>query len=98
MRIFKIIIYIVFCLLHIGIFLSCLYLERNKDDFGVLAQVHGVIGFMKYGATLMILLLLLIIFLHLRDNWKSNRLISRLTTSLNEIRAKLFDYENPGIK
>lgn len=98
MRVFKIFTYTTFCLLHIGIFLCCLYLEKNKDNFEVLAQVHGVIGFMKYGAILMMLLLLLIIFLHLRDNWKNNRLIGKLTTNLNEIRARLFDYENPRTK
>jgi len=85
---FKIFIYIIFCLLHISLFYFCLYLEKNRDS--------SFIFFMKYAVAFMTLLLLAVIFLHIRDNWNNRRLIGKLTADLNEARAKLFDYENPS--
>jgi hypothetical protein len=89
----RLIFYSVFGALHLFIFLFCLYMDSQRDNFQFLIQLQGKIWMLKYCSVVLLVLFVTSIILHLRDNKRHIREKTQLNQELDTLKARLFDLQ-----
>ena len=89
----RLIFYAVFALFHLFLVIFTIYVESNKNNFGVLTQMLKYISLMKYGAFLGLILLVVDVLWNRNSEKQSEKQKDALTHELNTLKAKLFDLQ-----
>lgn len=89
----RLIFYSVFGALHLFIFLFSVYMDSQKDNFQFLFQLQGKIWMLKYCSFILLILMIVNVVLHYRDNRRNNREKENLTNELNSLKVKLYDLQ-----
>jgi len=89
----RLIFYLIFFLLQLGMFTFSLVVEDRKNDFEFLFSLHGFIPSLKY-VTFIGLILLIIDFVWYNITLNSHsKELEHLKSEHNSIKAKLFDMQ-----
>ncbi|MBL7863167.1 MAG: hypothetical protein JNJ65_18550 [Cyclobacteriaceae bacterium] len=90
------IFFAIFGVYHLIILIFVIYIESNKEDFGILSQLYSRISLMKYGAVLGIILFLVDFVWSWLDNKNSQKEHDTLRHENNTLKAKVYDLQQPG--
>jgi len=89
----RLIFYLIFFLLHLGMFTFSLLVENRKNDFDFLFSLHGFIPYLKFVTFIgLILLIIDFVWYNITLNNHSKEL-EHLKREHNSIKAKLFDMQ-----
>lgn len=89
----RLIFYLIFFLLHLGMFTFSLVVENYKNDFEFLFSLHGFIPSLKFVTFIgLILLIIDFVWYNITLNNHSKEL-EHLKREHNSIKAKLFDMQ-----
>ena len=89
----RLIFYTIFGVLHLFIFLFSVYMDSQKDNFQFLFQLQGKIWMLKYCSFILLILMIVNVVLHYRDNRRNNREKDALNQELNTLKAKMYDLQ-----
>lgn len=89
----RLIFYSVFGALHLFIFIFTLYMDRQHDNLDFLLFMRGKIWMLKYGSFLLLILMVVNVILHYRDNRRNIREKEQMLQELNTLKAKLYDLQ-----
>ena len=89
----RLIFYSVFGVLHLFIFLFSVYMDSQKDNFQFLFQLQGKIWMLKYCSFILLILMIVNVVLHYRDNHRNQREKDQLNQELDTLKARLFDLQ-----
>lgn len=90
----RLIFYGVFGALHLFIFLFCLYMDSQRDNFQFLIQLQGKIWLLKYCSVVLLILFVTNVILHVRDNKRNTSEKDQLNAELTNLKAKLYDQQH----
>ena len=85
--------YSVFGVLHLFIFFFSVYMDSQKDNFQFLFQLQGKIWMLKYCSFILLILMVINVVLHYRDNRRNTREKDQLNQELDTLKARLFDLQ-----
>jgi uncharacterized membrane protein YhaH (DUF805 family) len=91
----RLIFYSVFGALHLLIFVFSLYMDANSEDISLLLNLQGKIGWLKFCSLFLLILFVINVVLHVRDNNRNKRLHDAQLREINELKAKLYDKGQP---
>lgn len=87
------IFFAIFGAYHLIILFFVIYIDSNKEDFGILSQLYSKISLMKYGAVLGILLFVIDLIWW----WLEGRTVKQEQETLrhenNTLKAKVYDLQ-----
>lgn len=89
----RLIFYSVFGALHLFIFLFSVYMDSQKENFQFLFQLQGKIWMLKYCSFVLLILMIVNVILHYRDNRRNRREKDQLNQDLDSLKARLFDLQ-----
>lgn len=89
----RLIFYSVFGALHVFIFLFSVYMDSQKDNFQFLFQLQGKIWMLKYCSFILLILMVVNVILHYRDNRRNTKEKDLINQELNTLKAKLYDLQ-----
>lgn len=81
---------------HLVILLFVIYIESNKEDFGILSQLYSKISLLKYGAVLGIILFAVDLIWSWIDNRNAQKEHDSLRHENNTLKAKVYDLQQPA--
>ncbi len=89
----RLIFYAIFAAFHLILLVFTLYVEANRDDFGLLGQILKWMSWLKYGAMLGLVLLIVDVAWVMISNSENDREKEALHDEINTLKAKLFDLQ-----
>src|SRR4030095_15284335 len=89
----RLIFYAAFGAFHLFIVFFTFYIDSNKNDLGMLTQVLKLMGVMKWGAMLGLILLIADVLWSFMASRESEKANAMLTQENNTLKAKLFDLQ-----
>lgn len=89
----RLIFYLVFGALHLFILLFTIYMDSQKENFQFLLQLQGKIWMLKYCSFFLLIMMVLNVVLHYRDNRRNEKDKEGLRHEVNVLKAKVYDYQ-----
>lgn len=89
----RLIFYLVFGALHLFILLFTIYMDSQKENFQFLLQLQGKIWMLKYCSFFLLIMMVLNVVLHYRDNRRNEKDKEDLRHEVNVLKAKVYDYQ-----
>jgi hypothetical protein len=89
----RLIFYSAFGALHFFIFFFSLYTDSQKDNLQFLLGMQSKIWMLKYGSFILLILMVINVVLHYRDNRRNTKEKGQLTHELNILKAKVYDFQ-----
>ncbi len=89
---------------HLIILFFVMYIDSNKEDFGILSQLYGKISMIKYGAVLGVVLFVADFVWTWIENKNAEKAQEALRLENNALKAKVYDFQeankpaNPAVK
>ena len=68
-------------------------MDSQKDNFQFLFQLQGKIWMLKYCSFILLILMVVNVVLHYRDNRRNTREKDQLNKDLDTLKARLFDLQ-----
>jgi hypothetical protein len=68
-------------------------MDNQKENIQFLFQLQGKIWMLKYGSFILLILMVVNVILHYRDNRRNNREKEMLNSELMALKAKLYDLQ-----
>ncbi len=68
-------------------------MDSQKENLAFLFQLQGKIWMLKYGSFILLILMVVNVILHYRDNRRNLREKEQLNQELNTLKAKLYDLQ-----
>jgi hypothetical protein len=89
----RLIFYSVFGVLHLIIFIFSIYMDNQQDNIEFLMFIRKKIWMLKYGSFILLILMIINVILHYRDNHRNIREKESLNHELTQLKAKLYDLQ-----
>jgi hypothetical protein len=89
----RLIFYSVFGALHLFIFLFSIYMDSQQDNLDFLLLMRKKIWMLKYGSFILLILMVVNVVLHYRDNRRNLREKDQMQQELTELKARLYDLQ-----
>jgi hypothetical protein len=93
MKMNRVIFYTVFGLLHLFIFVFSIYMDNQQDNLDFLLFMRKKIWMLKYGSFILLILMVVNVILHYRDNRRNLLETEKLNNELVHLKAKLYDLQ-----
>jgi tRNA U34 5-carboxymethylaminomethyl modifying GTPase MnmE/TrmE len=68
-------------------------MDNQKENIQFLFQLQGKIWMLKYGSFILLILMIINVILHYRDNHRNIREKESLNQELTQLKAKLYDLQ-----
>jgi len=86
----------IFGVYHLTILMFVIYIESNKEDFGILSQLYSKLSMLKYGAVLGMILFAVDIIWNWLESRNSQKEHDTLRHENNTLKAKVYDLQQPS--
>jgi len=83
----------IFGVYHFAILMFVIYIESNKEDFGLLSQLYGKLSLLKYGAVLGIVLFIVDLIWNFLETRNAQKAHETLRLENNTLKAKVYDFQ-----
>ncbi len=83
----------IFGVYHFAILMFVIYIDSNKEDFGLLSQLYGKLSLLKYGAVLGIVLFAVDIIWNFLETRNAKKEHETLRHENNTLKAKVYDFQ-----
>jgi hypothetical protein len=94
----RLIFYSIFGALHLFIFIFSIYMDSKKNDVSFLFGLQGKIWMLKYCSFILLILMIVNVVLHFRDNIRNRKEKDQLAQELNTLKARLYDIQEGKAK
>lgn len=78
---------------HLIILFFVIYIDSNKEDFGILSQLYGKISLLKYGAVLGVVLFLADFIWTWIETRNAEKAQEAMRLENNTLKAKVYDFQ-----
>lgn len=83
----------IFGVYHFAILMFVIYIESNKEDFGLLSQLYSKLSLLKYGAVLGIVLFIVDLIWNFLETRNAQKEHDTLRLENNTLKAKVYDFQ-----
>lgn len=89
----RLIFYTVFGVLHLFIFFFSIYMDSQQDNLDFLLSMRKKIWMLKYCSFILLILMVVNVILHYRDNRRNLQEQAKLNSELTDLKARLYDLQ-----